>query len=389
MVTYGLERIGTLGLSIQESKESVLEKTAQGIIGELIAGGIEGLSLERVKLDSDRGTSKFDIANTLLSLDEKIKVENLLRERLQELVAGRIIVNFKKSSFQVGRPPKRSVNHSQKPIKGVRKVIAVASGKGGVGKSTVSFNLAVTLAKLHFKVGLVDADIYGPSMALMAGSQRQIDINADSKIEPPEAFGVKVSSFGYLLDEDQPVIWRGPLVSKAVRQLFFDVNWGELDYLIVDLPPGTGDIHQTILGEIRVDNSVVVTTPQDLALLDAAKAIRLFQRFNVPMMGVLENMAIHFCEKCGHGQHIFGRIDEQKLQQQFGTGLLQSLPLHEGVSTSGDSGVPAVSSIAKFASVFNELARSLVEETYEAASAKQASKEPFSSSFENGFDGPQ
>jgi ATP-binding protein involved in chromosome partitioning len=229
-------------------------------------------------------------------------------------------------------------------IPGVRHVIAVASGKGGVGKSTVSANLALALANLGHTVGLLDADIYGPSQQLMMGTTEDPTGDPESeKIEPVTApGGVKVMSFGFLVDPDQPVIWRGPMLQKALEQFVGDVAWGELDFLVVDLPPGTGDVALTLCQNVPMAGTVIVTTPQDVALIDARKGLHMFRKLEVPVLGIVENMSGYQCPECGHLEHVFGSGGGQRTADELGIPLLGSIPLDPAIVTGGDSGKPVV-----------------------------------------------
>jgi ATP-binding protein involved in chromosome partitioning len=224
----------------------------------------------------------------------------------------------------------------------VRFKIAVASGKGGVGKSTVAANLALALSRLGSQVGLMDSDIYGPSQQMMMGIDEKPFINEANQIVPIERFGVRVMSLGFLMDVDQPVIWRGPMVMKAVEQFLGDVAWGKLDFLIVDMPPGTGDAQLTLTQKIQLSGAVIVTTPQDVALIDARKGLAMFQKVNVPVLGIIENMSFYVCGKCGHREEIFkhggGELTAKKLNVPF----LGEIPIDPKVAIGGDSGVPIV-----------------------------------------------
>jgi ATP-binding protein involved in chromosome partitioning len=224
---------------------------------------------------------------------------------------------------------------------GVKNTIAVASGKGGVGKSTVAVNLAVSLALDGAKVGLLDADIYGPSIPLMMGIDEK-PVLRDQKLVPLENHGVKVMSIGFLIDPMQAVIWRGPMVSSALKQFMTDVNWGELDYLIFDLPPGTGDIHLTLVQSIPLSGSVVVTTPQDISLADARKAYKMFEKLNVPVLGIIENMSYHICSQCGHREDIFATGGGQKASVELNTPFLGEIPIYMPIRVGGDVGKPIV-----------------------------------------------
>ena len=229
-------------------------------------------------------------------------------------------------------------------ISRVKNIIAVASGKGGVGKSTTSVNLAVALAKDGAKVGLLDADIYGPSQGLLMGvAEGTRPETIDNKwFVPIEAHGVKTMSMAYLTTDETPMVWRGPMVAGALMQILTQTAWGELDYLIIDMPPGTGDIQLTLSQKFPVAGSVVVTTPQDIALLDAKKGIEMFRKVNIPVLGIIENMSMHICSNCGHAEHIFGEFGGQKIAQQYDTQLLGSLPLSKFIREQSDAGTPVV-----------------------------------------------
>lgn len=229
-----------------------------------------------------------------------------------------------------------------KPLPNVKNIIAVASGKGGVGKSTTAVNLALALAKEGANVGILDADIYGPSQPMMLGINTQADANDNKKLNPMINHGIQSMSIGYLINYDTPMIWRGPMVSSALQQLINDTQWDNLDYLIVDLPPGTGDIQLTLSQKIPVSGAVIVTTPQDIALLDARKAIGMFQKVNVAVLGVIENMSTHICSQCGHQEAIFGEGGAAKLAQQYQVDFLGALPLDIKIREQADSGNPTV-----------------------------------------------
>jgi ATP-binding protein involved in chromosome partitioning len=226
-------------------------------------------------------------------------------------------------------------------LPGVRNTIAIASGKGGVGKSTIAVNIAVALAQDGAKVGLLDADIYGPSIPLMMGITRRPELR-NRKLIPLEAHGVKVMSIGFLVDPMQAVIWRGPMVSGAVKQFMSDVDWGELDYLVFDLPPGTGDIHLTLVQTIPLTGAVVVTTPQDISLADARKAYKMFEKVNVGVLGIVENMSYHVCGNCGHREEIFAHGGGRKAAEELSTSFLGEVPIYTPIRLGGDIGKPVV-----------------------------------------------
>jgi ATP-binding protein involved in chromosome partitioning len=228
-------------------------------------------------------------------------------------------------------------------IPGVKHVIAVASGKGGVGKSTVSANLSLALASQGHTVGLLDGDIYGPSQQLMMGTTDEPEGDAEGRIHPVTSpGGVKVMSFGFLVDPDQPVIWRGPMLQKALEQFVGDVAWGDLDYLVVDLPPGTGDVALTLCQNVPMAGAVIVTTPQDVALIDARKSLHMFSKLQVPVLGIVENMSAYECPECGHVESIFGSGGGQRTAEELGVPLLGSIPLDPAIVAGGDTGKPVV-----------------------------------------------
>ncbi|AVQ07558.1 TPA: iron-sulfur cluster carrier protein ApbC [Xanthomonas vasicola pv. zeae] len=224
----------------------------------------------------------------------------------------------------------------------IRNVIAVGSGKGGVGKSTTAVNLALALRQLGARVGVLDADIYGPSVPAMLGLSGRPDSPDNKSIEPLRAFGIEAMSIGLLVDQDTPMIWRGPMATSALTQLFNDTLWDDLDYLLIDLPPGTGDIQLTLSQKIPVAGAVIVTTPQDIATLDARKALKMFEKVEVPVLGIVENMAVHTCSNCGHREHLFGEGGGERMAVQYGVPLLGSLPLEIAIREQGDAGQPIV-----------------------------------------------
>jgi len=236
-----------------------------------------------------------------------------------------------------------AVQKGLQPMAGIKNVLAIASGKGGVGKSTVAANLALALARQGAAVGLLDADIYGPSQPLMMGLTGQRPVSRDGrKIEPLSAYGVAVMSIGFLIDAAQPMVWRGPMVSQALAQLLSETDWGGRDYLIVDMPPGTGDAQLTLAQRVPVSGAIIVTTPQDIALLDARKGLQMFRKVEVPVLGLIENMSSHVCPQCGHEESIFGAGGGARMAQEYGIPLLGSLPLDIRIREQADGGRPTV-----------------------------------------------
>ena len=252
------------------------------------------------------------------------------------------------------------VQRPLKPLPGVSNIIAVASGKGGVGKSTVAVNLALAWAAGGARVGILDADIYGPSQPMMLGLGGQRPTAPDGKhLVPLQAHGVKAMSIGFLVDAAQAVVWRGPMVTQALTQLLGDTTWGELDYLVVDMPPGTGDVQLTLAQRVPVSGALIVTTPQDIALADARKGLAMFEKVAVPVLGIVENMSLHVCSNCGHIEHIFGAGGGERLAAESGVQLLGSLPLDARIREEADGGVPTVVSApgTPRAAAYVELAR--------------------------------
>jgi ATP-binding protein involved in chromosome partitioning len=252
-----------------------------------------------------------------------------------------------------------SVQKSLKPIDNVKNIIAVASGKGGVGKSTTAVNLALALSAEGARVGILDADIYGPSQPRMLGITGRPESSDGNTLEPMNSYHLQAMSIGFLIDEETPMIWRGPMVTQALEQLLNDTNWSDLDYLVIDLPPGTGDTQLTLAQKVPVSGAIIVTTPQDIALLDARKGLKMFQKVEVPVLGIVENMSIHICSQCGHEEHIFGSGGGQSMADQYGIDLLGSLPLDIHIREETDSGKPTVVAQpdSRATAIYREIAR--------------------------------
>ncbi|WP_127477996.1 iron-sulfur cluster carrier protein ApbC [Sulfurivermis fontis] len=273
-----------------------------------------------------------------------------------EAVAGVAGAAVKVNTLIASHAAQKGVKH----IKGVKNIIAVASGKGGVGKSTTSVNLALALAAEGATVGILDADIYGPSQPRMLGVGGTRPESSDGQtLNPVMSYGLQSMSIGYLIDEDTPMIWRGPMVTQALEQLLNDTQWREVDYLVIDLPPGTGDTQLTLAQKVPVSGAVIVTTPQDIALLDARKAYKMFEKVEVPVLGVVENMSIHICSKCGHEEHIFGQGGGQSMAEQYGVPFLGALPLDIRIREEADNGKPTVVAEpdSRIAQIYRDIAR--------------------------------
>ena len=286
-----------------------------------------------------------------------------IREALQQ--AARALPGVEQVDVQITtKVVPHAVQSGIQLIKGVKNVVAVASGKGGVGKSTTAANLALALAAEGAKVGLLDADIYGPSMPMMMGVQGKPESLDGKSMEPMIGHGVRVMSIGFLIDGDQAMIWRGPMASQALDQLLHQTHWGtapddELDYLVVDMPPGTGDIQLTLSQKVPLTGAVIVTTPQDIALIDARKGIKMFEKVGVPILGIVENMAVHVCSACGHIEHVFGVDGGKKMATELGMDYLGALPLSMDIRLQADSGKPTVVAApdSEAARLYGEIAR--------------------------------
>lgn len=249
-----------------------------------------------------------------------------------------------------------------KPLPHIKQIIAIASGKGGVGKSTTAVNLALALQLSQKRVGILDADIYGPSQPLMLGVTERPSITDKKAIQPILAHGLQSMSIGYLIDETTPMAWRGPMASTALQQLLYDTAWDNLDYLVIDLPPGTGDIQLTLAQKIPVNGAIIVTTPQDLALLDARRAYEMFRKVNVPILGIVENMSTHICSKCGHVEPIFGHGGGEKMAASCAVDLLGALPLDIHIREQTDSGTPTVAAdpLGAITQIYRDIARQVI-----------------------------
>lgn len=327
---------------------------------------VESGAVTNVQVFGDEVEVDVTIKNPSLQAKKKTEVEILKIIHSEVYQKAKIKVNLK-----VDAPAKPQVNQIKgNPIPGIQNIIAVASGKGGVGKSTITANLAVTLAKMGFKVGLLDTDIYGPSMPIMFDVANEkplsINVNGKAKMKPIENYGVKLLSIGFFTQPNQAVIWRGPMAAKALNQMIFDAHWGELDFLLLDLPPGTGDIHLSIMQSLPVTGAVVVSTPQEIALADARKGVAMFQQeaINVPVLGIVENMAYFTPEELpANKYYIFGQNGAKNLAEDLDVPFLGEMPLVQSIREAGDVGRPAALQTASpIEEAFEELTKNVVQE---------------------------
>jgi ATP-binding protein involved in chromosome partitioning len=327
---------------------------------------VESGAVKNVVTFADEVIVDITISNPSLQAKKKTEVE--IMKTIHDLVyeKAKITVNVK-----VDAPVKPAVNVIKgKAIPGIQNIVAVASGKGGVGKSTVTSNLAVTLAKMGFKVGILDADIYGPSIPIMfdVENERPLAVNIDgkSKMKPVESYGVKVLSIGFFTRPDQAVVWRGPMAAKALNQMIFDAHWGELDFMLIDLPPGTGDIHLSIMQSLPITGAVVVSTPQNVALADAKKGVAMFQQesINVPVLGIIENMAYFTPEELPNNKYyIFGKEGAKNLAEDLQVPFLGEIPLVQSIREAGDAGRPAALQTATvLEKAFEKITQNVVQE---------------------------
>lgn len=301
-----------------------------------------------------------------------LHIKNRTESDIKKVIAEKFGSDVKiKVNIKVDVPEKQENTIKGKPIPGISNIIAVSSGKGGVGKSTITANLAVSLAKMGFKVGVLDADIYGPSMPIMFDVETakpiSVEVDGKSKMQPIQSYGVEILSIGFFTKPDQAVIWRGPMASKALNQMIFDANWGEIDFMLIDLPPGTGDIHLSIMQSLPITGAVVVSTPQAVALADAKKGVSMFMSdaVQVPVLGIVENMAYFTPEELPNNKYyIFGKEGARNLAQDLDVRMLGEIPLVQSIREAGDFGRPAaLQEDTPLANAFEELARNVVEET--------------------------
>ena len=296
---------------------------------------VAGKSAKNIKIDGDKVS--LDIVLDYPAKSQLDPIRTLVADTLKAVPGvGQVSVNV--SSKIVTHAVQRGV----KLIPGIKNIIAVASGKGGVGKSTTAVNLALALAAEGATVGMLDADVYGPSQPQMLGIRGRPVSNDSKTIDPMEGHGIQAMSVGFMVDPETPMVWRGPMATQALEQLLKETNWHDVDYLVVDLPPGTGDIQLTLAQKVPVTGAVIVTTPQDIALLDARKGLKMFEKVGIPILGIVENMATHICSQCGHEEHIFGSGGGERMSKDYKVELLGRLPLDIRIREQADSGTPTV-----------------------------------------------
>jgi ATP-binding protein involved in chromosome partitioning len=323
---------------------------------------VTGRCIKNIKLDGN--DVAFDVE---LGYPAKSQIDAIRRSAIS---ATRQLPGIGNVSVNVySKITSHTAQRGVKLMANVKNIIAVASGKGGVGKSTTAVNLALALAAEGAQVGILDADIYGPSQPMMMGISGRPETTDGKTMEPMENHGLQVSSIGFMIDPDEPMVWRGPIVTQALQQLLDQTNWRDLDYLIVDMPPGTGDIQLTLSQKVPVTGAVIVTTPQDIALLDARKGLKMFEKVDIPILGIVENMSTHICSNCGHEEAIFGHGGGEKMCQEYGVDFLGALPLTMSIREHADSGMPTVIADpdGAVAEIYRNIARKIAVKVAEKA----------------------
>lgn len=315
--------------------EQALEQYIDPYLGKNL---VEAKVIKNIEVNGEKVIVDIELGYPIASIEADMAASIAeVVERLQEVMSAQVRLTSKIIA--------NKTQHNLKSMENVKNIIAVASGKGGVGKSTTSVNLALALAQEGARVGLLDADIYGPSQQLMLGVEegRRPQQHGQQFILPIEVQGLQTMSMGYLVTEKTPMVWRGPMVSGALQQMLNQTSWDDLDYLIIDLPPGTGDIQLTLSQQVPVAGSIIVTTPQDIALLDAQKGIEMFRKVEIPVLGIVENMSVHICSECGHKEHLFGSGGGERIASDYDVPLLGALPLSLKIREQVDAGLPTVS----------------------------------------------
>ncbi len=334
------------------TREQVEEAIRQVVDPHLDKDLVAAKAVKNIEVDGDKVEVEVVLGYPAKSWVEQLA--SMVKEKVEEIEgvsSAEVNVSWKIVAH--------AVQKNVQTIDGVKNVIAVASGKGGVGKSTTAVNLALALSQEGATVGILDADIYGPSQPRMLGVAGRPESTDGKSLEPMVSYHLQSMSIGFLIDEDTPMIWRGPMVTQALEQLLKDTNWKDLDYLIIDLPPGTGDTQLTLAQKVPVSGAVIVTTPQDIALLDARKGLKMFEKVEVPVLGIVENMSIHICSKCGHEEHIFGQGGGQRMAEEYDVNFLGALPLDIRIREETDSGKPTVVAEpeSRIAEIYREIAR--------------------------------
>jgi ATP-binding protein involved in chromosome partitioning len=320
-----------MAITEQQIKDALAQITDPNTRTDLVAGK----AVKSIKVDGERVSVDIVLGYPGKSIVPEMKA--MIGDKLRALPGiGPVTVSV------ACKIVAHAVQRGVKLVPNIRNIIAVASGKGGVGKSTCAVNLALALAAEGASVGVLDADIYGPSQPTMLGIAGRPESRDGKSIEPMEGHGVQAMSIGFLIDVETPMVWRGPMVTQALEQLLRDTRWGDLDYLVVDLPPGTGDIQLTLAQKVPVTGAVIVTTPQDIALLDARKGLKMFEKVGIPILGIVENMSIHVCSNCGHAEHIFGQGGAERMCRDYSTEFLGGLPLDIKIREQTDTGKPTV-----------------------------------------------
>ena len=342
--------------------ERVNEALAQVVDPNTRKNLVESGSARNVRVDG--GEVSVDV---VLGYPARSQIESIRRETIAALRALPGVSNVSANVYQ--KIEAHAVQRGVKTLPDVKNIIAIASGKGGVGKSTTAVNLALALPAEGASVGMLDADIYGPSQPTMLGIAGRPESRDGKSLEPMEGHGIQASSIGFMIDLDTPMVWRGPMVTQALEQLLRETNWRELDYLVVDMPPGTGDIHLTLAQKIPVTGAVIVTTPQDIALIDAKKGLKMFEKVGIPILGIVENMAMHQCSNCGHVEHIFGAGGGERMSKEYDVEYLGGLPLDIRIREQADSGKPTVVADPNgaVAEIYRQIARRIAVKIAEKA----------------------
>lgn len=345
------------------SQEAILAALAQIVDPNTQKDFVKSKSVKNLKIEGD--DVSFDIE---LGYPAQTQIDGIRRQVIAGVKAVAGVGNVSANVYS--KIVAHAVQVGVKLLPGVKNIVAVASGKGGVGKSTTAVNLALALAQEGASVGILDADIYGPSQPVMLGiAGRQPESKDGQSMEPLEAHGIQAMSIGFLVDTETPMVWRGPMVSQALDQLLTQTNWRDVDYLIVDMPPGTGDTQLSLAQKVPVTGAVIVTTPQDIALIDARKGLKMFEKVNIPILGIVENMSIHICSNCGHEEHIFGQGGGEKMGQDYDVEFLGALPLELSIREMADGGHPTVVGApdSRTAEIYRAIARRVAVKIAEKA----------------------